>query len=60
MARIGEDRKVNKVLVGKPKERDHSEDRGVDRRMGSQWILVRLAAGSGFRYLSIGTGVGLL
>jgi hypothetical protein len=27
-----------------PKERDHSEDRCVDGRMGSEWILVRLAA----------------
>jgi hypothetical protein len=28
-----------------PKERDHSEDRGVDGRMGSQWILGKLAVG---------------
>jgi hypothetical protein len=28
-----------------PKERDHSEDRGVDGRMGSEWILERLAGG---------------
>jgi hypothetical protein len=28
-----------------PKERDHSEDGGVDRRMGSEWILGRLAGG---------------
>jgi hypothetical protein len=26
-----------------PKEIDHSEDQGVDGRMGSEWILVRLA-----------------
>jgi hypothetical protein len=26
-----------------PKERDHSEDRGVDGRMGLKWILRRLA-----------------
>jgi hypothetical protein len=26
-----------------PKERDHSEDRGIDGRMGSEWILGRLA-----------------
>jgi hypothetical protein len=24
-----------------PKERDYSEDRGVDERMGSEWILGR-------------------
>jgi hypothetical protein len=28
-----------------PKERDHSEDRGVDGRMGSQWILSILTEG---------------
>jgi hypothetical protein len=26
-----------------PNERDHSEDQGVDVRMGSEWILERLA-----------------
>jgi hypothetical protein len=36
VARMGEERKVNKVLVGKPEGRDHSEDQGVDRRMGSE------------------------
>jgi hypothetical protein len=25
-----------------PKERDHSEDRGIDGRMGSEWILGKL------------------
>jgi hypothetical protein len=28
-----------------PKERDHSEDQGVDRRMGSEWISGRLVGG---------------
>jgi hypothetical protein len=32
-----EEKKVYKVLVGCPKERDHSEDRGIDVRMGSKW-----------------------
>jgi hypothetical protein len=27
------------------KERDHSEDRGVDGRMGSEWILRRMVSG---------------
>jgi hypothetical protein len=35
VARMGEERKVYKALVGKPKEGDHSEDQGVDGRMGS-------------------------
>jgi hypothetical protein len=43
-----------------PKERDHSEDQGVGGRMGSQWILGRLAWGggvwTGFDWLRIGTG----
>jgi hypothetical protein len=35
------------VLVEIPKERDHSEDGGVDGMMGSEWILLlgRLARG---------------
>jgi hypothetical protein len=28
-----------------PKESDHSEDRDVDGRMGTEWILGRLAGG---------------
>jgi hypothetical protein len=30
---MGEVRKVLKVLVESPKERDHSEDRGLDGKM---------------------------
>jgi hypothetical protein len=37
-----EERKVYKVLVGKPEERDHWEDQGVGGRMVSEWILGRL------------------
>jgi hypothetical protein len=47
VARVGKDRKVYKVLVVKPKERDHSENQGVDGWMGSEWILRRLAGGCG-------------
>jgi hypothetical protein len=44
-----------------PKEKDHSEDRGVDGRMGSEWIMGRLAGGwSGFNCLRIGACGGLL
>jgi hypothetical protein len=54
---MGEESKVYRVLVGKPKERDHSEDRGVDGRMGSEWALGRLVGGvcSGFTWLRRGT-----
>jgi hypothetical protein len=37
--------KVYKALRESQKERDHSEDRGVDVRMVSEWILERLAGG---------------
>jgi hypothetical protein len=36
VARMGEERKMYKVLVGKPEKRDLSEDQGVDGRMGSE------------------------
>jgi hypothetical protein len=42
---MGQDKKVYWVLVGKPEERDQLEDQGVDGRMGSEWILGRLAGG---------------
>jgi hypothetical protein len=38
------------------KERDRSEDQGVDGRMGSEWILGRLALGCGLD--SAGSGQG--
>jgi hypothetical protein len=43
---VREERKVHKVLLGSPKERVHWEDQGVDGKMGSEWILGRLAGGS--------------
>jgi hypothetical protein len=36
VARMGEERKVYRVLVGKPEGKNHLEDQGVDGRMGSQ------------------------
>jgi hypothetical protein len=33
------------VLMENQTERDHLEDQGVDGRMGSEWILGRLAEG---------------
>jgi hypothetical protein len=44
------------------KERDHSEDQSIDGRIGSEWILERLAGGVwiGFDWLRIGTDGGLL
>jgi hypothetical protein len=37
-----------------PKERGHSEDRGIDGRLGPEWILGRLAGVCGV--YSIGSG----
>jgi hypothetical protein len=45
VACMGEERKVYKGLVGNPEGERHSEDQGVDGRMGSDWILGRLAVG---------------
>jgi hypothetical protein len=59
---MGDERKVYRVLVGKPKERDHLEDQGVDGRMRSEWILGRLAGVEWplLSWLRMGTGGGLL
>jgi hypothetical protein len=58
VARMGEERKVYKVLVEKPKERDHLEDQGLGGKMGSEWILGRLAWGGGCGLDSTGSGEG--
>jgi hypothetical protein len=44
------------------KERDHSEDQGAGGRMGSEWILGRLAGGGWieFDWFKIGIGGDLL
>jgi hypothetical protein len=42
-----EERKLYRVLVGKPRGKYHSEDQGVDGRMGSEWIFARLDEGCG-------------
>jgi hypothetical protein len=42
---MGEERKCTGFWWEIPNERDHSEDSGVDERMGSEWILERLAGG---------------
>jgi hypothetical protein len=42
---MGEDRKVYRVLVGKSEGKEQLEEYGVDGRMGSEWILGRLAGG---------------
>jgi hypothetical protein len=61
VARMGEGRNVYRVLVGKSEGKDHLEDQGVDRRMGSKWTLGRLVGGwSGLTWLRIWIAGGLL
>jgi hypothetical protein len=46
VACIGEERKVYRVLVGKPEgKRPFESVQGIDGRMGSEWILGRVAGG---------------
>jgi hypothetical protein len=50
-----------RFLWESPKERAYSEDQGVDGKMGSEWILGRLAGGwIGFDWLRTGTDGELL
>jgi hypothetical protein len=62
VARMGTEKKCTRFRWKSPKERDHSQDRGVDGKMGLEWILGRLVGGvwSGFTWLRIGTVGGLL
>jgi hypothetical protein len=43
VAPMGEWRRIYKVLAGKPTERNHLKDQGVDGRMGSKWTLGTVA-----------------
>jgi hypothetical protein len=58
VTRMGRREKCTKLWWECPKERDHSEDRGVDGRKGSEFILESLAGRvlSGFGWLRRGTG----
>jgi hypothetical protein len=61
VSHVREERKVYRILVGKPesqKERDCLEDQGVGGKMGSEWIIGRLNGGvwSGSSWLRVGTG----
>jgi hypothetical protein len=45
VAHRGEERNVYKDLMGKPEGKRTLEHQGVDVRMGSEWILGRVAGG---------------
>jgi hypothetical protein len=59
---MGAERKVYKILVGKLEGKSHLEEQGVIVKMGSEWILGRLAwwVWIGFDWLRTGPGGGLL
>jgi hypothetical protein len=59
VARMGEEKKVYRVLVGKPEGKKHLEDQVVD---GIRMDLREIGWGvwSGFNWLRIGAGGGLL
>jgi hypothetical protein len=40
---MGKERKCTRFWWEGPKEKDHLKDQGKDERMGSKWILARLA-----------------
>jgi len=62
VARMGEDRGVQRVLVGNLRERGHWGDQDVDRRIILRWIFRKLegVVGTGWSWLRIGTGGGHL
>ena len=62
VARMGEDRGVHRVLVGKPEGKSHGGDQDVDGRIILRWIFRKLegVVWTGWSWLRIGTGGGHL
>jgi hypothetical protein len=62
VARMGEDKGVHRVLVGKPEGKRPLGDQDVDGRIILRWILRKLegVVGTGWSWLRIGTGGGHL
>jgi hypothetical protein len=62
MARMGEDRGVHRVLVGKPGGKRPLGRPRLDGRIILRWIFRKLegVVGTGWSWLRIGTGGGLL
>jgi hypothetical protein len=62
VASMGEAEKCTVFWWESPRKGDRLEDhRGIDRRMGLEWLLRRLAGvENGFTWLRIGTGGGIL
>jgi hypothetical protein len=62
VARMGDDRGVHRVLVGKPEGKSHWGDQDVDGSIILRWIFRKLerVVGTGWSWLRIGTGGGHL
>ena len=62
VARMGEDRGVQRVLVGKPEGKRPRGDQDIDGRIILRWIFRKLegVVGTGWSWLRIGTGGGHL
>ena len=62
VARMGDDRLVHRVLVGKPRQRGHWGDQDVDGRIILRWIFRKVegVVETGRSWLRIGTGGGHL
>jgi hypothetical protein len=56
VARMGKSRSAYRVLVGKPEERNHLEDPGVNRRIILKWILREVGWGHGLYRSGSGEG----
>jgi hypothetical protein len=53
VARMGEERKVYEVSMGKPEGKNHSENQGIDGRIGLEWILGRLMGAGGVEWIHL-------
>jgi hypothetical protein len=62
VARMGEERGVHRVLVGKPEGKSHWGDPDIDGRIILRWMVRKLegVVGTGWSWLRIGTGGGHL
>jgi hypothetical protein len=59
---MGKSRGVHRIVVGNPRERDHSEDPCIDGRIILKWIFRKwvVRAWTGLVWFRIGTGGGHL
>jgi hypothetical protein len=56
VARMGEDRGVHSVLVGKPEGKNHWGDQDIGGRIILRWIFRKLGAGGSWGLDEVGSG----